>query len=585
MGKPMMDIGIFRRPRLTIFGKCLVLIAAITVVVAGVISHYSQQALQKASQDGLRRLAYVSMQGLAGELGGALRFSKPAVIQTALEKLIERSGDMVSLAVVFDSKGAVVLQSGSTEGDAPAMLASLASTAKGSAVTEADPTGLLLATPVLFGEKNEVVGAVAVAWSSRSRDAENRAAKLHALLVAFGVLVALMAAGAWVLHRLLRVPLARIGQAMQDVAAADFGSAIPFTGRADEIGLIARQLDLMRSGLEDAANAAEERAADQEVQRGVVVQISQKLRALAEGDMTCRLPEEFPQNYIQLRDHFNGAVDRLGAALREVSEASRRIAEEAGEINRHSENLSQRTENQAATLEETAAAMDELSSSVRTAASSIEAVEGVVQSAQKEAAQSGAVVDSAVHAMNEIKAFSGQISTIISVIEDIAFQTNLLALNAGVEAARAGDSGRGFAVVASEVRALAKRSSDASREIKVLINESAQQVAKGVELVGNAGAVLSDLTRRVVEISELMSGIAGGAREQSAGLAEINVGVAQLDQVTQQNAAMVQEANRASEVLRHEAKTLIGLVDVFQTQAAPAEVAVLARAPKMARRA
>lgn len=580
-----MDSKILKRLRLTIFGKCLVLIAAITVIVVAVVSYNSQILLQKTARDGLRQLALVSMQGVAGELGGALKFAKPAVIQEAIDKLIARSGDTVSVVMVFDAMGAVVMQGGDGESGTMASLVGLASTANGSGETKTDATGLLIATPVQFGEKKDVVGTVAVAWSSKSLDAVILADEIRTLLQATAVLVLLMGMGAYLLHRLLRVPLGRIGQSMQDVAAARFDQAVPFTSRQDEVGLIARQLDLMRGGLQDAAEAAAARAAEQEVQRGVVVQISQKLRTLAEGDMTCRLPEDFPALYISLRDDFNAAVDRLGAALREVSEASRRIVEEAGEMNRHADHLSQRTETQAATLEETAAAMDELSSSVRTATSSIEAVEEVVQAAHKEAAQSGVVVDSAVCAMNEIKAFSGQISTIISVIEDIAFQTNLLALNAGVEAARAGDSGRGFAVVASEVRALAKRSSDASREIKVLINESAQQVSKGVELVGNAGAVLSDLTRRVVEIAELMAGISTGAREQSAGLAEINVGVAQLDQVTQQNASMVQEANRASETLRHEAKNLISLVDVFQTDAPMAEGAASPRVARFARRA
>lgn len=512
-------------------------------------------------------------------------FCKQAIIRESLDRLIARSGDTIATALVLDGSGAVVMQAGSADEETVATLSSLATAARESATIETDATGFLIAAPVQFGDKGDVVGIVAVAWSSRGIEAENLAAETRSLAIAFGVLLLLLGAASVFLHRLLRVPLAQVGQSMQNVAAAEFDRPIPFTGRSDEVGLIARQLDLMRGALRDAALAAQDRAREQGVQRDVVMQVSEKLRALAEGDMTCRLPEMFPDEYRQLRDDFNVALDRLGAALRAVSEASRRIAEEAGEMSLHSENLSQRTANQAATLEQTAAAMDELTTSVKAASSSVEAVEGVVRTAQREAAESGTVVESAVSAMNEIKAFSGQISTIVSVIEDIAFQTNLLALNAGVEAARAGDSGRGFAVVASEVRALAKRSSDASREIKVLINESAQQVSRGVELVGNTGAVLSDLTRRVVEISDLMTGIAGSAREQSAGLAEINVGVAQLDQVTQQNASMVQDASRASEVMSEEARKLIDLVDVFRTEAVSASVTALPRQARTARRA
>lgn len=569
----------------SIFGKCLVLIAAVTTIVAAVISYGAHLTLREVSLDGLRRLAHVSTAGVAGEVGGAIRFGKQAVLQDSLDRLLARSGDTVAAALVLDASGAVVLQSGTADETAIATLSGLAAAARESAVVETDATGLLIAAPASFGDKGDVVGTVAIAWSSERLYAENLAAETRSLALAFGALLLLLGAASVFLHRLLRVPLARIGQSMQDVAAAEFEQPIPFADRRDEVGLIAGQLELMRGGLLAAACAAEDRARDQEVQRDVVLQVSANLRALAEGDMTCRLPEDFPLQYGQLRDDFNGAVDRLGSALRAVSEASRRIADEAREINRHSENLSQRTENQAATLEQTAAAMDELTTSVKAAASSVEAVEGVVRTAQREAAQSGAVVESAVSAMNEIKAFSGQISTIISVIEDIAFQTNLLALNAGVEAARAGDSGRGFAVVAQEVRALAKRSSDASREIKLLINESAQQVSRGVALVGNTGAVLSDLTRQVVEISDLMTGIAGSAREQSAGLAEINLGVSQLDQVTQQNASMVQEATQASDVLTREAQRLIDLVDVFRTGTALANVTALPRPARVARRA
>lgn len=567
MEKPMAGAARSRWPALSIFGKCLALVAAVTSVVAAVLSYNTDVILRETSHDGLRRLAYVSTQGLAGEVGGAIRFNKAAVIEKALDKLIERSGDTVSLALVLDAGGKVVLQRGSEEAGAAETLAGLAAAAREGGAIQTDATGLSIAAPVPFGDKGDVVGVVAVAWSSQSLEAANLAALTRSLLVAFAVLMALLVASGGLLHRLLRVPLARIGQSMRDVAAAQFDRAVPLTARRDEVGLIARQLDLMRAGLQDAAHASQDRMREQELQREVVEQVTARLQALAEGDMTSRLPDDFPLQYLQLRDDFNLAVSRLGTALDAVREASRHIVEEAREINRHSENLSQRTENQAATLEETAAAMDQLTTSVKAAASSVDAVEGVVQTAQREAEQSGAVVSDAVSAMNEIEAFSRQISTIVSVIEDIAFQTNLLALNAGVEAARAGESGRGFAVVASEVRALAKRSSDASREIKVLIHESERQVARGVEMVGKAGAVLSDTTQRVVEISNLMSNLAGGAREQAAGLAEINVGVSQLDQVTQQNASMVQDVTQAGESLTRQAETLIGLVDVFRTDA------------------
>ncbi|MEO8245111.1 MAG: methyl-accepting chemotaxis protein, partial [bacterium] len=228
-------------------------------------------------------------------------------------------------------------------------------------------------------------------------------------------------------------------------------------------------------------------------------------------------------------------------------------------------------ENQAATLEETAAALDELTTSVRSAATGAREVETIVQSARREAEDSGKVVLGAVEAMNGIERSSDQISQIIGVIDDIAFQTNLLALNAGVEAARAGDAGRGFAVVASEVRALAQRSSDASKEIKTLISTSSQLVGRGVEAVGSAGKALNTMVDRVSHISTLISGIATGASEQSSALAEVNVGVTQLDQVAQRNASMVEQSTNATQALQQAAVGLDSLVAYFTTTGVEAD--------------
>ena len=266
-----------------------------------------------------------------------------------------------------------------------------------------------------------------------------------------------------------------------------------------------------------------------------------------------------------MKEDFDLAIERLGGVMRAVVETAGHIGQGAEGINRQSADLSQRTENQAATLEETAAAMDEMTTNVTRSAQSAVEVENVVRAAQAEASKSGVVVQDAVSAMQDIAKFSQDISTIIGVIDDIAFQTNLLALNAGVEAARAGDLGKGFAVVASEVRALAQRSSEAAKEIKSLITDSAKQVKKGVVLVGEAGNVLQGIVSGVQNISTLISGMAAGASAQSSGLKEINIGVSQLDQVTQQNAAMVQMASAASAKLTNQARHLEDLVSVFKT--------------------
>ncbi len=313
------------------------------------------------------------------------------------------------------------------------------------------------------------------------------------------------------------------------------------------------------------AEAETARATMQAAQAKVVDALRNGLEQLAEGNLTVSLNEAFSDDYEQLRNDFNKAVDGLLSAMRGVIENADLIQGEAAEISSAADDLSGRTEKQAATLEETAAALDELTSSVTSAAEAAAHANDLVDTARKDAEASGEVVREAVEAMSAIETSSQQIGKITSVIDDIAFQTNLLALNAGVEAARAGEAGRGFAVVASEVRALAQRSSEAAREINGLISASGAQVKRGVELVDQAGDALKGIVESVMAISQNVSGIAVSSREQSSGLAEINEAVNQLDHVTQQNAAMFEETTAASHALTREAETLTQTMGQFQT--------------------
>lgn len=280
------------------------------------------------------------------------------------------------------------------------------------------------------------------------------------------------------------------------------------------------------------------------------------LKRLADGDLTSTIDGPFAAEYETLRNDFNVAMTNLLDAMSSVVENADMIKGEASEISTAADDLSRRTEKQAATLEETATALDELTSSVRSAADGANQASEMVASAKSNAEASGKVVQEAVEAMSEIEISSNQISKITSVIDDIAFQTNLLALNAGVEAARAGEAGRGFAVVASEVRALAQRSSEAAREINDLISKSGSLVKRGVGLVGETGDALKGIVISVSDIANNVTEIAESAREQSSGLAEINAAVNQLDQVTQQNAAMFEETTAASHALTREAENL-----------------------------
>ena len=335
--------------------------------------------------------------------------------------------------------------------------------------------------------------------------------------------------------------------------------------------------------LEAAEKARKEadalRAEAEAAQKRVVEVTAASLARLADGDLTTRIHEDFIGDYAQLKTDFNAAMERLDAAMQDVAENVGLMRAGANEISGASDDLSSRTERQASSLQQTAAALDEITVTVKRTADGAQKAHQVVSAAKNDAQRSSEVVADAVSAMGEIESSSDQISRIIGVIDEIAFQTNLLALNAGVEAARAGDAGRGFAVVASEVRALAQRSADAAKEIKTLISSSTQQVKNGVKLVGQTGEVLSDIVTKVSEIAELMNEISASAKEQATTLTEVNSAVNQMDQTTQQNAAMVEESTAACHHLTSEAEKLTNLVSKFKVaraHAAPArELAVV----------
>jgi methyl-accepting chemotaxis protein len=335
-----------------------------------------------------------------------------------------------------------------------------------------------------------------------------------------------------------------------------------------------------RMTVEARRKAEAERAATAAQQAFVVEAIAEGLESLANGDLIFRLNTEFNPGYEKLRENFNAALDRLQSTMRSVGANAQAVRSGTQEITQASDDLARRTEQQAASLEETAAALDQITATVRKTAEGAQAAREVVAAAKTDAERSGNVVNETVAAMTGIETSAEQIGNIIGVIDEIAFQTNLLALNAGIEAARAGDAGRGFAVVATEVRALAQRSAEAAKEIKTLISASGAQVASGVTLVGETGKALGRNLEQVAQLNRLVSEIAASAQEQASGLHEVNKAVNLMDQVTQQNAAMVEQATAASHSLAGEATELAKLVAQFQTGAAVHAEAARLPAPK-----
>jgi methyl-accepting chemotaxis protein len=390
-------------------------------------------------------------------------------------------------------------------------------------------------------------------------------------------------------------PITIMTAAMRRLAAHDLDVAIPGVGRGGEIGAMAGAVQVFKDNAlhaqvlereqaeaqvrriseDERVRAEAEDAAAAEAAALVVGSIGAGLERLAAGDLTYRVEAALPPAYEKLRADLNGAMDGLQELIRGIVTNTSGLQSGAGEITQAADDLSRRTEQQAASLEQTAAALDEITATVRATAEGAEQARSLVSRTTVDAERSGAVVQEAVAAMGGIEQSSQKISQIIGVIDEIAFQTNLLALNAGVEAARAGDAGRGFAVVASEVRTLAQRSAEAAREIKALIHTSTQQVGSGVKLVGEAGQALGRIMAQVGEVSGVVAGIASSAREQASGLAEVNTAVNQMDQMTQQNAAMVEQSTAASHALAQEAEELAQLAQRFQVgDDAPARPAV-----------
>ena len=351
----------------------------------------------------------------------------------------------------------------------------------------------------------------------------------------------------------------RAGQAVLN------GAVVPLL---DDSG---QTLGIMLAGTDVTALQAEraqtERGRDtQQVSQAQVMEaLRVALHQLSQGDLTAPITAAVADEYDGVKSDFNLALERLRTAMQGVMENAALIRGEAAEIAGAAGDLSRRTERQAATLEQTAAALDQLTTSVKSAADGAARANQMIGEAKSKAETGGVVVKRAVEAMGAIESSSARIAKITSVIDGIAFQTNLLALNAGVEAARAGEAGRGFAVVASEVRALAQRSSEAAREISDLISDSGNHVKMGVKLVADTGDALRAIVTSVSDISVQVSDIALSARQQSTGLAEINAAVNQLDQVTQQNAAMFEQTTAASHALTSEAEALSRAMGLFNS--------------------
>ncbi|MCY1664481.1 methyl-accepting chemotaxis protein [Rhizobium sp. SL86] len=397
-----------------------------------------------------------------------------------------------------------------------------------------------------------------------------------------GLLFLLTLAAAYAIIRGITKPLNAIHDALGAVANDDTTITIPHTDMRNEIGMMAKATAALQEKVrerhamaarqkeqETQLNAEREQRAAQEHQEAeaqahVVATIGHALERLSQGDLTVRCAD-LGTKYAGLRQNFDDALSRLEQAMSRVNLKGNDIGVSKEEIRRASSELAQRTERQAANLEETSAALDELTVAVRQTADGAKEAASRVQTISAEARQSDTIVEQAISAMSGIEQSSAEITKIIGVIDEIAFQTNLLALNAGVEAARAGESGKGFAVVAQEVRELAQRSAAAAKEIKDQISRSGGQVEQGVQLVAQAGEALKRISNQIESANQVVSRIAHSAQEQDTTLRSISSSLNQLDQATQQNAAMAEETTASAEVLANDTGDLLELIRGFRT--------------------
>ncbi|MGO4440121.1 methyl-accepting chemotaxis protein [Rhizobium sp. RAF56] len=408
----------------------------------------------------------------------------------------------------------------------------------------------------------------------------DQANSISVLATVLGIILSI--AGGIALVLTLQRPIGQITAAMRRIADGRLETAISGEQRNDEIGDIARALGIFKENAlskirieerseeertaaehERQRNDAEKRELDRQIEFAVTT-LAGGLERLSQGDISFTLETPFIGRLEQLRQDFNNSMVRLQQTISQVRTNVEMIQSNGNQMAASAEDLSKRTEQQAASLEETAAAVDEITVTVRSSAERAKDADAVVREAKRSADASAAVVNNAINAMTRIEEASSQIGQIIGVIDEIAFQTNLLALNAGIEAARAGDAGKGFAVVAMEVRELAQRSAEAAREIKGLINKSTQEVTAGAEFVQETGTVLTKISEQIVAISHHVETIARASQDQASALQGVNASVNQMDQMTQKNAAMVEETTAASRELAGETDTLLALVQQFK---------------------
>ena len=431
----------------------------------------------------------------------------------------------------------------------------------------------------------EVMGAIFVGTPMANVEASANGVLGLILMVGGMVTVGLGLVGL-LLSRMITKPIPRLAGSMEAIAEGNYETEVPYTQQGNEVGAMARAVEVFRqNGLRVSQMTEAEAAriiADQENRQKMmselqsafgelgstfnrgVTEIGHVLGAMANTDLTERMEGDYEGAFATLKSDINAVADKLTEVVGQLRHTSGSLKTATGEILSGANDLSERTTKQAATIEETSAAMEQLATTVLKNAERARDASANAAQVTRTAEEGGQVMDAATSAMERITQSSAKISNIIGMIDDIAFQTNLLALNASVEAARAGDAGKGFAVVAVEVRRLAQSAAQASSEVKVLIEQSAGEVNSGSKLVGDAAGKLKAMLDAARGNNGLLESIANDSREQASAIEEVTTAVRTMDEMTQHNAALVEETNAAIEQTEAQATELDRIVEVFR---------------------
>jgi len=605
--------------RLKLTPTILLPVAATLFVVVGLVMYLSGASAMATVERTLAEGQTEMIRVLSAQFSGHVRFDKMAAVEAAVSGYAADDDFGLVAAGAVDAQGKALLEFGAVPAQSGRSLeVAREALSAGGLVSHIEGTLHYAAYPARYGQAQAVVGAVVMAWDLSIHSDEIVALQVRNGLIALGIAAVGLGLLAWLLMVRVTRPMRRLTAAATTLAAGDLDVAIAGGTRHDELGDMARAVEIFRAHSHqvrdmtaaEAVRIVAEKEARQQMMAALQQAFGEVVDAAIDGDFSHRVPASFPDAelnglaesvntlvatvdrgltetgevlaalartdlsrrmegsyrgaFLSLKEDTNAVVDTLTGIVGRLKQTSSDLKTATGEILAGANDLSERTTKQAATIEETSAAMEQLADTVLQ--NSERAGEASLSAAAVRAAASegGEVMLKANEAMEKITASSGKISNIIGLIDDIAFQTNLLALNASVEAARAGEAGKGFAVVAVEVRRLAQSAAEASAEIKGLIEQSASEVTAGSRLVSDAASKLSGMLEAVERNHALLESIAAESREQATAITEVNTAVRQMDEMTQHNAALVEETNAAIEQTEAQAVELDQVVAIFQ---------------------